>query len=128
MARAALAPLGEPGASLLSASLTHIWAGPVVTVDADEQRAALRAALAMAPGADRDDALVAALADEADLLDDEPYADWAIRAREHLDELRRQARLALARDRAVSAVSAFPPRGTASPPPGSAAWASLAGG
>ncbi|HEY6788369.1 MAG TPA: AAA family ATPase, partial [Trebonia sp.] len=128
MARAALAPLGEPGASLLSASLTHIWVGPVVTVDADEQRAVLRAALAMAAGADRDDALVGALADEADLLDDEPYADWAIRAREHLDELRRQARLALARDRAVSAVGAFPPQGTASPPPGSADGASLAGG
>ncbi|HEX3956736.1 MAG TPA: AAA family ATPase [Trebonia sp.] len=127
MARAALAPLGEPGTSLLSASLTHIWAAGV-TVDADEQRAALRAALAMAPGADRDDALVAALADEADLLDDEPYADWAIRAREHLDELRRQARLALARDRAVSAVSAFPPPGTAPPAQGSAVGASPAGG
>jgi class 3 adenylate cyclase len=115
MARAALAPLGEPGASLLSASLTHIWADPGALVDADEQRAALHAALAMHPGADRDDALVAALANEASLLDDEPYADWAIVAREQLDELRQQARLALARDRAASAaMSSFPPQGTAS--------------
>jgi adenylate cyclase len=128
MARAALAPLGEPGASLLSASLTHIWADPGATVDADEQRAALGAALAMAPGADRDDALVAALADEADLLDDEPYADWAISAREHLDELRQQARLTLARDRAVSAARAFPSRGIASPGRDSADGAAPAGG
>jgi class 3 adenylate cyclase len=115
MARAALAPLGEPGASLLSANLTHIWADPGALVDADEQRAALKAALAMHPGADRDDALVAALANEASLLDDEPYADWAIVAREQLDELRQQSRLALARDRAASAaMGSFPPQGTAS--------------
>ena len=57
-----------------------------------------------------------------------PDADWAIQAREHLDELRRQARLALARDRAESAVNAFPPRVAAQSPPGSADGASLAGG
>ena len=127
MARAALAPLGEPGESLLSASLTHIWADAGATVDADGHRAALRAALEMAPGADRDDALVAALADEAELLDDEPYADWAIRARDQLDELRRQARLALARDRAASAMSAFPPPGAVAFAEGDAGSVPLAG-
>jgi len=131
MARAALAPLGEPGESLLSASLTHIWADPGATVDADGHRAALRAALALAPGADRDDALVAALADEAELLDDEPYADWAIRARDQLDELRQQARLALARDRAASAMSPFPPpeaAASAQASPGSGPLAGTAAG
>jgi DNA-binding SARP family transcriptional activator len=44
MARASLAELGEPGASLLSADLTHIWAAPDAVVDAAAQAAALRAA------------------------------------------------------------------------------------
>ena len=34
------------------------------------------------------------------MLADEPYSDWAIRPREHLEALRQQARLGLARDRA----------------------------
>ena len=65
MARAALAELGEPGAALLGADLTHLWASPEVMVDADAQADALRAGLAMAPGQARDDALAAALADDA---------------------------------------------------------------
>src|SRR6478752_2163943 len=100
MARAALAGLGEPGepgeraASLLEADLTNIWASPAVEVDATEHEHALRAALALGPGHERDDLLVAALADDGELLADEPYADWA---------LRQEARLALARDRAKGA-------------------------
>src|ERR1700722_8413556 len=37
MARAALAELGEPGAALLGADLTHLWISPEVMVDADTQ-------------------------------------------------------------------------------------------
>src|SRR5580765_8045892 len=109
MARAALAGLDEPGepgeraASLLEADLTHIWASPAVAVDATEHEQALRAALAIGPGHERDNLLVAALADDGELLADEPYADWALRPRERLEALRQEARLALARDRAKGA-------------------------
>src|SRR3984893_1258654 len=112
MARAALAGLdghgepGEPGeraASLLEADLTNIWASPAVEVDAALHEQALRAALALGPGHERDDLLVAALADDGERLADEPYADWALRPRERLETLRQEARLALARDRAKGA-------------------------
>ena len=99
MARAALAELGEPAASVLQADLTHIWATPDAQVDADEQQAALARALAMRSGPERESALVDALADEGVLLADEPYADWAVLPREHLESLRQEARLALARNR-----------------------------
>jgi DNA-binding SARP family transcriptional activator len=56
-------------------------------------------ALAVAPGLERDDHLVAALADGGTLLEDEQEAEWALRPRERLDWLRQEARLALARDR-----------------------------
>jgi DNA-binding SARP family transcriptional activator len=75
MARAALAGLGPPADSLLAADLTHIWALPAAEVDADGHERALRAALAMEPGHRRDERLSAALADDGDLLADEPYAD-----------------------------------------------------
>lgn len=105
MARAALAELGEPGtalpsAGLLRADLTHLWLAPGIAVDADDLTAALRAGLAMPAGQARDDALGAALADDAELLPDEPYADWADGARDRLNALRQEARLALARNRA----------------------------
>ncbi len=101
MARSALADLGEPAAALLAADLGHIWVSPAVEVDAEILAAALRAGLAMAPGQDRDDRLSAALAEDGELLADEPYAGWAERARERLAALRQEARLALARDRAM---------------------------
>ena len=107
MARAALAgldePGGEPAASLLKADLTHIWASPAVEVDATGHEQALRAALAMDPGHERDGLLANALTDDGELLADEPYADWALRPRERLETLRQEARLALARDRAKGA-------------------------
>lgn len=103
MARAALSNLGEPAASLLEADLTHIWANPAVEVDATEHEHALRAAIAMGPGHERDDLLATALADDGELLADEPYADWSLRPRERLEALRQEARLALARDRAKGA-------------------------
>src|SRR5437763_10613432 len=108
MARAALAGLGEPAASLLEADLTRIWANPAVEVDAAEHEHALRAALALGPGHARDGLLATALAEEGELLADEPYADWALRPRERLESLRQEARLALARDRARGAGQARP--------------------
>jgi len=108
MARTALAELGEPGTALLSADLTHLWLAPGIAVDADDRTAALHGGLAMPPGQARDDALAAALADDTELLPGEPYADWADRARDRLNELRQEARLALARDRAKGAGQSGP--------------------
>ena len=59
----------------------------------------LRSALKSEPGAERDNQLVLALADEGTLLEDEPVAEWAVRPRERLEWDRQEARLALARDR-----------------------------
>ena len=103
MARAALSGLGPHADSWLMADLTQIWASQAAQVDAEAQETALRAALSVAPGQDRDDRFVAALAEEAELLADEPYADWALRPRERLEALRQEARLTLARDRANGA-------------------------
>jgi adenylate cyclase len=103
MARATLSDLGPQAESLLVADLTHIWASQAADVDADTHVAALRAALSMVPGRDRDDRFVAALAEEGELLADEPYADWALRPRERIAALRQEARLALAQDRAKGA-------------------------
>ncbi len=108
MARSALAELGEPAASLLAADLGHIWASAAADVDADAHRQALRDALAMDPGDERDGRLAAVLADDGELLADEPYADWALGPRERLEALRQEARLALARDRAKGAGRAAP--------------------
>ncbi len=101
LARAVLSDLGEPAASLLQADLGHIWISPTAPVDIDLEahEKAIIAALAMVPGQNRDDRIVAALLDDAGLLADEPYAEWALRPRERLDALRQQARLTLARDR-----------------------------
>jgi class 3 adenylate cyclase len=115
MARAALAELGDDGAALLGADLTHVWLSSRLVTDAGEQARALRAGLALAPGEDRDEALARALADDGELLPDEPYADWADRARDQLNSLRQEARLALARDRAQGA-------GRSGPDDVTAAW------
>jgi class 3 adenylate cyclase/DNA-binding SARP family transcriptional activator len=101
-ARAALSALGEDAAALLQSDRTHIWANPAVAleVDADLHQKELRLALAVDPGMERDDLLVAALADEATLLEGEPLAEWALRPREQLEWARQEARLTLARARA----------------------------
>ena len=115
MARTALAELGEPGVALLGADLTHLWLSPEILVDADGQADALHAGLALPPGQERDDALAAALAVDGELLPDEPYADWADRARDQLNSLRQEARLVLARDRGKGA-------GRSGPQDVTAAW------
>jgi class 3 adenylate cyclase len=100
MARGGLRPLGEGAPKLLQADRAHIWLSQEVPVEIDlvVHEAALRGALSMAPGA-RDAALCSVLSEERTLLEDEPYADWAIRPREALELLRQRARLELARDR-----------------------------
>ena len=103
MARSTLAELGEPATTLLSADLGHIWAAPDAQIDAEAHTEALRTGLTMSPGRQRDDQLVAALAEEGDLLAGEPDAGWAVRPRERLTVLRQQARLALASDRVKGA-------------------------
>ena len=103
MARGTLSGLGPAAASLLAADLSHIWASPAAEIDAEAHEQALRAALSMDPGQDRDDRLATALAEQGELLADEPYTDWALRPRERLEALRQEARLALARDRAKGA-------------------------
>ena len=72
-------------------------------VDLELHQQALGSALSMKPGPDRDASLTQALAEQACLLEDEPYSDWALRPRESLERARQEARLALARDRSAGA-------------------------
>jgi len=102
MARAALSKLGAPGRDLLLADRAHIWANPgtALEVDLEVGEKRLRSALGAKPGLERDDQLASALVDQGALLEDEAFADWALRPRERLEWARQEARLALARDRA----------------------------
>ena len=97
MARTALSALGEGALGLLSADRDHIWAGVDLEVDFEAHEQDLRLGLSTPPGARRDERLELALGEEGLLLEDEPYADWALRRREGLEMLRQEARLALAR-------------------------------
>ncbi|HTW07507.1 MAG TPA: AAA family ATPase, partial [Acidimicrobiales bacterium] len=100
LARTALSSLGEAGLGLLSADRGRIWAGAGLVVDFEAHEQELRSGLSMSPGSRRDQFLTLALEAKDVLLEDEPYADWALRPREDLESLRQEARLALARDRA----------------------------
>lgn len=108
--RAALRELGPRGSAILRGNRSHVWAdlGSPAEVDVDVHERQLRAALEVAPGPERDDLLTLALAEEGILLEDEPYASWAVRPREHLDWARQDARLVLARDRAQGTGRATP--------------------
>ncbi|HEX2142637.1 MAG TPA: AAA family ATPase, partial [Candidatus Limnocylindria bacterium] len=101
MARSAIGAVGGRHVPALEADRTSIWLSDQVAVqiDLDDHRAALHDALAVPPGDVRDAALTAAVANDATLLPDEPYADWAGQARDALAELRLTARLELARNR-----------------------------
>jgi class 3 adenylate cyclase len=102
LAREALSALGKEVPGLLRADRAHIWFSDEVPLDIDlvAHEEALRSALAMGPGGRRDAELSIALAEQGVLLQDEPYADWALRPREALQLVRQTARLELARDRA----------------------------
>ena len=101
LARVALSPLGDVASGLLRADRAHIWAHEDIPLDIDlvAHEKNLRAGLATEPGGPRDAAFCTSLAQDGVLLDDEPYADWALRPREALELLRQRARLQLARDR-----------------------------
>ena len=102
-ARAVLANLGDPARELLCTDRTHVFILPdaPLNVDLEVHERALSAALSMDPGADRDAVLVHVLGEHRVLLEDEAYADWALRARESLELARQKARLTLARDRSA---------------------------
>ena len=101
LARRSLSSLGPGASNLLQSDRAHIWVSDDVTISVDflDHEEALRTALSLEPGYRRDAALVMALAEEGVLLEEEPYADWALRPREALELLRQRARLVLARDR-----------------------------
>ena len=101
-ARAALAALGQDAPTLLQADRNYIWVNRSwqIEIDLELHWERLKRSLSAPPGLERDDLLLQVLADEGTLLEDEPYADWALFPREHLERARQDARLALARDRA----------------------------
>ena len=102
-ARGVLSDLGGPAAGVLQTDRTHIYIAPdtPVEVGLETHEGALRAALRLKPGDDRDAALVDVLVQGRTLLEDEAYSDWALRPRESLELARQEARLALARDRSA---------------------------
>jgi class 3 adenylate cyclase len=102
MAHTALSALGAAGQELIQADRNYLWASAAVPVevDAEVQKEKLRLAAAAKPGLERDQLLAEAVSDEGRLLEDEPFADWAVRPREHLEWARQEVRLVLARDRA----------------------------
>ena len=81
LARSALSALGEEAGRLLSADRDRIWASPEIAVDSEAHQGSLRSALGLPSGHERDEALSAALGEEGTLLEDEPFADWALRPR-----------------------------------------------
>ena len=101
LAREALAALGQAGTELLRADRANIWVDDEVflVVDVEAHEEALRAALRTQPGMQKDAGLSTALQQDGVLLDEEPYAEWAVARRDALELLRQRARLILARDR-----------------------------
>jgi len=102
LARSVLGELGPTSAGLLCADRGQIWAAPNLDleVDLDVHEQALRNALKDPPGPGRDVAIAEALSTGGTPLADEVEAEWAVRVRERVEYLRREARFELARDRA----------------------------
>ena len=102
MARLAVSALGDGAAGWLRADRANIWLEPGfdLEVDFEAHQEALRTTLVTPSGPERDRRLALALTERGRLLEDEPYADWALAPREALESLRQEACLALARDRA----------------------------
>ncbi len=121
LARAALSKLGSGARTMLEADRTYIWADRALVEETDFEAntRALHSALEAEPGNERDDLLALALKATGTLLEDEPFAPWAVRPRERLDWLRQEARLTLARDR-PRAMGA--PNPALSPELGKTAW------
>lgn len=107
MARSSFGPDRD---RVLAADASAVWIDESLRVetDLDQHCAALRSALARPPGPEQDRELDALLAEGPELVPEEPYADWAMAARDALSELRREARRALARARASGQTGAGP--------------------
>ncbi len=102
LARAALSELGGGAQRMLGSDRNYVWADPglVEETDFESHTRALLGAIGTQPGNERDDLLSLALKTTGTLLEDEPFAAWAVRPRERLDWLRQEGRLMLARARA----------------------------
>ena len=101
MAKTALSSLGDEASGLLLSDRSRIWVQETLELEVDFEllQRALRSALSLPPGEDRDQCLRDALSAQGALLEDEQYVDWALRPRDELEALRHEARLAVARDR-----------------------------
>ena len=107
MARSSFGPDRD---RVLAADASAVWIDESLRVETDlgQHCAALRSAMARPPGPEQDRELDALLAEGPELVPEEPYADWAMAARDALSELRREARRALARARASGQTGAGP--------------------
>lgn len=104
MARASLTAAGLES-DVLIGDREAIWLADEVEarVDLFELRDALDHALGLSAGAGRIAALKAALTNDDELLPNDIYEDWVLGANQQLEQLRAEARLALARGLSASA-------------------------
>ena len=100
-ARAVLVALGGTAAGILCTDRTHVYipADAPVLVDLELHECALRRRSSWRPGRAATPPSWNCWGEHRVLLEDEAYADWALRPRESLELGRQEARLALARDR-----------------------------
>jgi DNA-binding SARP family transcriptional activator/tetratricopeptide (TPR) repeat protein len=105
MARSALGAAAHDGGQILQSDRGAIWIDSEadVYVDLDDHMAALGDALELTGASALESTLAVALRNEQPLLPDEPYADWAVVARDRLATRRLEARLAEARARTAAA-------------------------
>ncbi|HUY60280.1 MAG TPA: AAA family ATPase, partial [Candidatus Dormibacteraeota bacterium] len=107
MARTAFGPDRD---HVLGANTTTVWIDPSLAVETDLEQQIARLCLATErpPSPERDRELAQLLGIDGEVVEEDPYADWAIPARESYEEVRRQARLELARGRASGSAGAGP--------------------